>query len=199
MSVAAVIGIGLVIFGAMYALHRPDYTVLFSNLAPEDSAAVISKLKDEKTPYQLSDGGTTILVPAENVYEERVALAGAGVVKGGGVGFEIFDRTNLGMTDFQERVAKTRAIEGELSRTIGGLSPVEAARVNIAVPEQRLYTASQSPVTASVAIKTKPGMSLRPSEVTGITMLVSRAVEGLEAKKLKQTTRKKLKNKPTSK
>ncbi len=168
------------LFGSIYAFHRPDYAVLFSNLSPEDSAAVLSKLKDEKTPYQLADGGTTILVPTESVYEERVALAGAGVVKGGGVGFEIFDRTNLGMTDFQERVAKTRAIEGELGRTIAGLSPVEAARVNIATPEQRLYTASQAPVTASVAIKTKPGMSLRPSEVTGITMLVSRAVEGLD-------------------
>jgi flagellar M-ring protein FliF len=176
---ASVVGLALVLFGAMYALRRPDYAVLFSNLSPEDSAAVIAKLKDEKVPYELTDGGSTIMVPAENVYEERVALAGSGVVKGGGVGFEIFDRTNLGMTDFQERIAKTRAIEGELQRTIAGLTPVEAARVNISIPEQRLYTAAQSPTTASVAVKTRPGMSLSPSQITGITMLVARAVDGL--------------------
>jgi flagellar M-ring protein FliF len=178
-SAASVVGIALVLFGAMYGLRRPDYTVLFSNLSPEDSSAVLSKLKEEKVTYQLADGGSTIMVPAENVYEERVALAGSGVVKGGGVGFEIFDRTNLGMTDFQERVAKTRAIEGELQRTIAALTPVEAARVNIAIPEQRLYTASQAPSTASVAVKTRPGMSLSTSQITGITMLVARAVEGL--------------------
>ncbi len=83
------------------------------------------------------------------------------------------------MTDFQERVAKTRAIEGELQRTISGLNPVEAARVNIAIPDQRLYTSQQAPSTASVAVKMKPGSSLTSSEITGITMLVARAVEGL--------------------
>jgi flagellar M-ring protein FliF len=179
-SAASVVGIALVIFGAMYGLRRPDYTVLFSNLSAQDASAVIAKLKDEKVDFQLRDGGTTVLVPSENVYEERVALAGAGVVKEGGVGFEIFDRTNLGMTDFQERIAKTRAIEGELQRTIDGLTPVEAAKVNIAVPEQQLYTSQAAPSTASVAIKTKPGMSLSTSEITGITMLVARAVEGLK-------------------
>jgi flagellar M-ring protein FliF len=141
---------------------------------------VVTKLKDAKIPYRLSDAGATILVPQESVYEERVALAGDGVVKGGGTGYELFDRTNFGMTDFQEKIAKQRATEGELQRTIAGLTPVESARVHIATPEASLYTTTQEPTTASVAIKTKPGMQLGPSEVRGITQLVANSVEGLK-------------------
>ena len=88
------------------------------------------------------------------MYEQRVQLAGQGVVKsGGGTGFELFDRTNLGMTDIQEKIAKTRATEGELQRTISGLTPVQSARVHIAIPEASLYSTTQQPTTASVAIR----------------------------------------------
>ena len=159
----------------------PDYAVLFSNLQPDEANAVIQKLDAEKTPHRLADNGTTILVPHESVYEKRVALAGEGVVKaGGGTGFELFDRTNLGMTDFQEKIAKTRANEGELQRTIGGLGPVQSARVHIATPEASLYSSTQLPTTASVAIQTKIGMQLTQPEVRGITQLVAGAVEGLK-------------------
>ena len=120
----------------------------------------------------MTNGGTTISVPQESVYEERVLLAGDGVVKGGGSGYELFDKMNFGMTDFQEKIAKQRATEGELQRTIAGLTPVESARVHIASPEASLYSSVQQPTTASVAIKTKPGMSLGPTEVRGITQLV---------------------------
>jgi flagellar M-ring protein FliF len=170
---------GVAFFGYTH-FRSPDYGVLFANLAPEDANAVVTKLKDGKIPYRLQNGGATILVPQENLYEERVALAGDGVVKGGGAGFELFDRTNFGMTDFQEKIAKQRATEGELQRTIAGLTPVESARVHIASPESSLYSSTQQPTTASVAIKTKPGMQLGPSEVRGITRLVSDAVEGLK-------------------
>ena len=112
---------------------------------------------------------------------QRVQLAGAGIVKAGGsTGFELFDRTNLGMTDFQEKIAKTRATEGELQRTISGLTPVLSARVHIATPEASLYSTTQQPTTASVAIQTKPGMQLGAQEVRGITQLVAGAVEGLK-------------------
>ena len=115
------------------------------------------------------------------MYEKRVELAGQGVVKsGGGTGFELFDRTNLGMTDFQEKIAKTRATEGELQRTISGLTPVQSARVHIASPQASLYSNSQQPTTASVAIQTKSGMQLSAQEVRGITQLVAGAVEGLK-------------------
>jgi flagellar M-ring protein FliF len=170
------LAIGL--FGTM-RLRGPDYGVLFGNLSTDDASAIVQKLKDEKVPYQLSDGGATILVPKDQLYEERVTLAGSGTIKGGGSGYELFDKTSLGMTDFQEKIAKQRATEGELQRTIAGLTPVESVRVHIATPESSLYTTTQQPTTASVAIKTRPGMQVSASEVRGITQLVSGAVEGL--------------------
>lgn len=177
-AVAAVLALAL--FAAL-RLRGPDYAVLFSNIQPDEANAVIQKLDAEKIPHRLADNGSTILVPHEDVYEQRVQLAGQGVVKaGGGTGFELFDRTNLGMTDFQEKIAKTRATEGELQRTISGLTPVQSARVHIATPEASLYSTTQQPTTASVAIQTKPGMQLGAQEVRGITQLVAGAVEGLK-------------------
>lgn len=171
--------IGLGIFASM-RMRGPEYGVLFANLGADDASAVVTKLKDGKIAYQLTNGGTTILVPQESVYEERVLLAGDGVVKGGGSGYELFDKMNFGMTDFQEKIAKQRATEGELQRTIAGLTPVESARVHLASPEATLYSSTQEPTTASVAIKTKPGMQLGPTEVRGITQLVANSVEGLK-------------------
>jgi len=177
-AVAAVLALA---FFAAFRLRGPDYAVLFSNMAPDEGNAVIQKLDAEKIPHRLADNGATILVPHEDVYEQRVQLAGQGIVKaGGGTGFELFDRTNLGMTDFQEKIAKTRATEGELQRTISGLTPVLSARVHIATPEASLYSTTQQPTTASVAIQTKPGMQLGAQEVRGITQLVAGAVEGLK-------------------
>lgn len=180
---AGTIGVLFLVGVAYFSFSRfrsPDYGVLFASLPADDASAVITKLKDAKIPYRLQNNGTTILVPQENLAEERVALAGDGVVKGGGAGFELFDRTNFGMTDFQEKIAKQRATEGELQRTIAGLTPVESARVHIASPESSLYSSTQQPTTASVAIKTKPGMQVGPTEVRGITLLVADAVEGLK-------------------
>ncbi|MHB8462278.1 MAG: flagellar basal-body MS-ring/collar protein FliF, partial [Vulcanimicrobiaceae bacterium] len=171
---SAVVLLGAIFLGTLYFGHGPTYGVLFSNLSPEDANTVTLRLKDDKVPYQLSTDGKTISVPAQNVSEERVAIAGAGLLKGSGVGYELFDRTNFGMTDFQERIDKTRAIEGELERTIDGLTPVQAARVNIATPDQTLYTSTQQPTTASIAITTKPGETLSRPQVNGITLLVSR-------------------------
>jgi len=179
-AVALAMVLGLVFF-ATFRMRGPDYAVLFSNLQPDEANAVVQKLDAGKIPHRLADGGATILVPHEAVYEQRVALAGEGVVKaGGGTGFELFDRTNLGMTDFQEKIAKTRATEGELQRTISGLGPVQSARVHIAASEASLYSTTQQPTTASVAIQTKTGMQLNAQEVRGITQLVSGAVAGLK-------------------
>ncbi len=175
--VAAVVA--LAIFG-FARLRPPDYGVLFADLSPDDASAVITKLDAQKIPHRLSADGATVFIPVEDIPDERVSLAGDGTVKGGGVGYELFDRTNLGMTDTQEKIAKVRATEGELQRTISGLTPVESARVHIASPDVSLYSTTQEPTTASVAVKTKPGMTLSPQEVRGITSLVSGAVEGLK-------------------
>lgn len=181
----AVGGISIVVLAllalvGLYAFNRPAYEPLFSNLSASDAASVTQHLKDDKVPYQLSADGKTVLVPASNLSDERVAIAGANVIKGSSTGYELFDRTNFGMTEFEEKIDKTRAVEGELERTISGLDPVDAARVQIASPDQTLYSTTQNPTTASVAITTKPGMQLSPEQVQGITMLVSHAVEGLK-------------------
>lgn len=178
-SVVAALVLGIGIFAA-FRMRGPDYGVLFSGLQADEASAAIQKLDAAKIPHRLADGGATILVPMEDVYEQRVALAGAGVVKGGPTGYELFDKTNLGMTDFQEQIAKTRATEGELERTIDGLSEVASARVHVASPEPSLYTSTQDATTASIAVQTKPGMQLDADEVRGITQLVAGAVAGLK-------------------
>ncbi len=175
-----VLAVAVLALGALYAFNRPAYEPLFSNLSAGDAASVTQHLKDDKVPYQLSADGKTVLVPAQNISDERVAIAGANVIKGSSTGYELFDRTNFGMTEFEEKIDKTRAVEGELERTIAGLDPVDGARVQIAEPDQTLYSTTQNPTTASVAVTTKPGMELSPQQVQGITMLVSHAVEGLK-------------------
>ena len=131
--------------------RQPSYAVLFSNLSTDDAAAVTTRLKDDKIPYRVSSDGKTVTVPDQFVSDERVAIAGSGLLKGGGTGYELFDRTNFGMTEFQEKLDKTRATEGELQRTINGLDPVETSRVHIATPDQSLYSSAQEPTTASIA------------------------------------------------
>ena len=173
--VLALVAIGALVFG-----RGPSYSTLFSNLSTSDANAVLGHLKADKVPYHISLDGKTISVPSADVSAERIAIAGSGLIKGAGVGYEIFDRTNFGMTQFQERIDKTRAIEGELERTIDGLTPVEASRVSIVTPDHTLYSDSQEPTTASVAIKLRPGQGLDGSQVQGITMLVARSVEGLK-------------------
>ncbi len=177
---AIAVVLALVAFGALVFGRGPSYSTLFSNLSTSDANAVLGHLKADKVPYHISLDGKTISVPSADVSAERIAIAGSGLIKGAGVGYEIFDRTNFGMTQFQERIDKTRAIEGELERTIDGLTPVEASRVSIVTPDHTLYSDSQEPTTASVAIKLRPGQGLDGSQVEGITMLVARSVEGLK-------------------
>ncbi|MDQ2679765.1 MAG: flagellar M-ring protein FliF [Candidatus Eremiobacteraeota bacterium] len=176
----AIVVVGLGSLGFFFANHKPTYQVLFSNLAADDAVAVTARLKDDKVPYTLSSDGKSVYVPSQYLSDERVAIAGAGVVKGGGTGYELFDKMNFGMTEFQEKLGKTRAISGELERTIDGLTEVDTSRVHLATPDATLYSSTQQPTTASVAIKTKAGMSLTPQEVKGITLLVANAVEGLK-------------------
>jgi len=179
-GIVAAVAVAVAISGLLYAIRRTDYSTLFSNLSADDAASIIQRLKDEKVPYALADNGTTIRIPTDMVSEERITLAGAGVVHNNGTGYELFDRMNFGMTEFEEHLDKTRAIEGELQRTISGLTPVSAARVHIAQSDPSIYTDQQQPVTASIAVTTRPGMGLDPSEVRGIVQLVAGAVQGLK-------------------
>jgi len=158
---------------------QPNYQLLFANLTPEDAGAIIERLKEQKIPYQISSGGGSVLIPSDKVYETRMEMASDGLPQGGGVGFEIFDNTKLGMTEFVQNVNYQRALQGELSRTINGFAAVEAARVHIVMPSKSLFVEKEKPATASVALKMRPGMSLSKSQVQGIVHLVSSSVPGL--------------------
>lgn len=180
--VTAALGAGvlaLVFWG--YLGTDSDYGVLFSNLAQDDAAAITSKLKSKKVPYRLEAGGGTILVPRSEVYEMRLSMAGEGMPKGGGVGFELFDRQGLGTTDFVQRLNYQRALQGELARTISGMPEVLEARVHIVTPKESLFVEDQKRASAAVAVKLRQGRSLSPAQIDGIVNLVSSAVSDLHA------------------
>jgi len=164
--------------------RRPTYEVLYSNLSPQDAGVIISKLKEQKILYRLSSNGTSVLVPMENVYEIRMELASEGLPQGGGVGFEIFDQTKLGITEFVQNVNYQRALQGELARTINQLDEVEQSRVHIVIPKKSLFVEDQKEASASVVLKLRPGAKLTQSQIQGIVHLVASSVEGLKPGKI---------------
>jgi flagellar M-ring protein FliF len=159
---------------------RPSYGVLFANLAAEDAGAVTSKLRELKIDYQLAQGGKAIEVPADQVYDLRLTMATEGLPRGGSIGFELFDRTNFGATDFTQHLNYQRALQGELTRTINQLEGVVDSRVHLAIPEKPLFSENAEPVTASVVLHLQPGYQMDSRRVAGIVHLVSSAVEGLK-------------------
>ena len=181
LSLVVVLLLSIVGFGSLIFWNsKPDYQVLFSNLSPEDAGEIIGKLKEKKIPYQLAFNGTTVMVAKDQVYDTRLSLVNEGLPKGGGVGFEVFDRTSLGTTDFVQKLNYLRAMQGELGRTIKQIKEVDQVRVHIVVPKESLFVEEQKKATASVFIKTRTGMTLGPSQVDGIVHLVASAVEGLD-------------------
>lgn len=181
---ASLIGVALatvaaVIFLANWA-QQTEYSTLFAKMNETDAAAVVAKLKDLKIPYELADGGATIKVPSDKVYDVRLQLASEGLPASGPVGYELFDRTNFGLTDFVQKINYQRALEGELDRTIASLSAVQEARVHIAIPQSELFTSQQNPTTASVVLLLKPGQQLDARQVRGVVNLVAGSVTGLK-------------------
>jgi flagellar M-ring protein FliF len=175
--------IGVLAAAGIYGLanwqHEANFRPLYTALAPEDAALMVQKLKEGGTPFRLSNNGTTVLVPEEKVAELRLEMAGAGVPKSGRIGFEIFDKTNFGMTDFAEHVNYRRALEGELERSIMAVGEIEQARVHISLPQESVFIETRQPAKASVLIKIRPGASLPETAIPAITHLVASAVEGL--------------------
>lgn len=160
--------------------NQPDYKVLFSKLAQDDANRVMEMLKADKTPFKLEDGGQTILVPADKVNETRLKVAGEGQLRGAGLGFEIFDETKVGQTDFVQRINYQRALQGELARTISEFPQVEKVRVHLVLPSKSLFIEEQRKPSASVVLTLKPGAQLKPKQVQGIVNLVAMSVEGLD-------------------
>ena len=159
---------------------RLEYRSLYSGLAPEDAGEILTYLKAQKIPYRISENGTGIQVPHDKVHESRMALASQGLPQGGGVGFEVFDNTKLGMTEFVQNVNYQRALQGELSRTINRIAEVESSRVHIVMPEKSLFIDQEEPATASVVVKLRRGQWLNQEQVKGIVHLVSSSVSRLK-------------------
>ncbi len=162
--------------------QQPDMQVLFTNLNPEDAAGIVDKLKETKVPYETTGGGATVLVPSAQVHELRLQLATQGLPHGGGVGFEIFDRSSIGMSDFVQKLNYRRALQGELARTIAQMPEIERARVHLATPERRLFSNEENRARASVVVSLRNGQALAKTQVNGIVHLVSSSVEGLQVK-----------------
>ena len=175
--VAVVTLISIVAF--VVSVNQKEYRTLFSSLSTEDAGNIVAVLQEKKIPYNVSSGGDSILVPAEHISELRLDLAASGLPKGGGVGFEIFDNKNFGVTEFVQQLNYQRALQGELSRTISGLDEIQQSRVHIVIPRKSLFVEDQAKPTASVIIKRQTGRKLRASQVEGIACLVASSVEGL--------------------
>jgi flagellar M-ring protein FliF len=156
-----------------------DFRRLYTGLVADDTAAVVQKLKESSTEYRLADNGNTVLVPSGKVAEMRLELAAAGLPKTGRVGFEIFDKNNLGATEFVEHINYQRAVEGELERSVMAVAEVEQARVHVTFAKSSVFVTSREPAKASVMVKLKSGARLADRNVTALRHLVSSAVEGL--------------------
>jgi len=184
MSRAQLVSLGIsfvlvvaIIGGSALWLNTPTYTLLFADMDQETAAQMVSRLKQLKVDYKLDDGGRAIRVASSRVDELRLELTSQGLPSSGRIGFEIFDRTTFGTTEFVEQVNFRRALEGEIARTISTLSSVSSARVHIAPGKDPLFGEKQ-PATASVVLKLKDARGLSASTAAGIANLVAASVEG---------------------
>jgi flagellar M-ring protein FliF len=160
---------------------QPDWVVLFSGLDAGSAEPILEELDELGVQYKVSGSGGTVRVPADRVGELRIRIAGKGLAGESTLGYEIFDKSNLGMTEFLQQVNYRRALEGELMRTIVSLEEVRNARVHLAIPEKEVFARDRQPPKASVILDLMPGAVLRNDQVRGIVALVSASVEGLEA------------------
>jgi len=169
----------LIFFLLIYWIGRPEYSVLYDRLAPEDAGRIIERLETDKESFRLANNGQTILVPAHRVHELRLRMAGEGVLRGSGLGFELFDDLKLGQTDYIQRINFQRALQGELARTISGFTEVESARVHLVIPHRSLFIEEQTPPSAAVVLTMVQGARLDNRQVQSVVNLVASAVEGL--------------------
>ncbi len=175
-----VVSLGVIMFMMMWAGQRP-YVVLFSNLTPKDAQVIREHLDEQSIPYRLETDGTAILVPQGEETGLRLEMAAQGVPSGGtGVGYELFDRPNLGLTDFIQKLNYRRALESELARTIQTMAQVQNARVHIVLPEPTLFIEDKKEPTASVILTLQSGTDLSREQIQSITKLVAFSVEGLK-------------------
>lgn len=178
MAAVFVAVVGLVA-GSAYWINVPTYALLYSDMDAEAASTIVTRLKNGDIPYQLDAGGRAVRVPVDRVDELRLELASQGLPTSGRIGFEIFDRTQFGATEFLEHVNYRRALEGELARTIATIGQVQTARVHIAMAKESLFTSGAEPAKASVVLKLRNSAPLPAGTINGIAGLISGSVESL--------------------
>lgn len=179
--------LALALFGAISALllvwyflaFRDEYVLLYEDIRPADAAPVVAELERQHVRYRLDHGGTAILVPAQQADSLRVHFAGADIAPSGAAGFELFDTSDMGLTEFAQKIKYQRALQGELTRTILMMDGVLAARVHISTPERSLFRGDQRPAHAAVTLLTRAPEDEAPSRIEGIQRLVAAAVADL--------------------
>jgi len=179
----AIIGVAVLALGAVALgswLTRPQFAPLFTGLAPADASAVVEQLQSAGVEYELADGGGTVLVPQQDVYDQRLAAAAAGLPGEGTNGYTLLDDLGVTTSEFQQSVTYKRAIEGELARTISSLDGVTAASVQLAIPEESVFVSETIDPTASVFIETQAGATLDRRQVDAIVHLTSAAISGMK-------------------
>ena len=181
--VIAIIGVAVVALGvtglAMWA-SQPAYTPLFSGLQATDASSIVDQLRTDGVPYQLTDGGGTILVPQQKVYDERLKAASAGLPTATTGGYSLLDKMGVTSSEFQQSVTYKRAMEGELGSTISAMKGVKTASVRLAIPEDTVFVSEKKDPTASVFVETQNGVTLSADQVQAIVHLTSAAITGMQ-------------------
>ena len=165
MLVVAVVGLVVAVVALSRFAAQPSWTPLFSNLSGSDASAVVEQLKAQGAQYQLTNGGSTVLVPESQVYDLRVALAGKNLPAADSGGWSLLDQQGMTSTDFQQNVAYQRALEGELGKTLQAMTGVQTAIVHLAIPKKDVFTSAADVPTASVLLALQPGITLTQGQV----------------------------------
>ncbi|QXZ09039.1 flagellar M-ring protein FliF [Comamonas sp. Y33R10-2] len=177
-ALAALVAVGLVAAAVFY--RQPDYKMLFANVSDKDGGAIVAQLTQLNVPYKYSEGGGSILIPADRVHDVRLKLATQGLPKGSVTGFELMENSKFGITQFQERLNFQRGLEGELTRSILALNAVQSGRVHLALPNQNGFFREQQKPSASVLLSVHPGRVLDRAQIAGIVHLVASSVPEME-------------------
>ncbi|MET4782773.1 flagellar basal-body MS-ring/collar protein FliF [Glaciihabitans sp. UYNi722] len=180
----AIIGVAVLVLGVaalVMWVSKPSYTPLFSGLAGADANSIVDQLRTDGVQYQLTDGGGTILVPEESVYDERLKAAAAGLPSSNTGGYALLDKMGVTASEFQQSVTYKRALEGELANTIQAMKGVKTASVRLAIPKDTVFVATKADPTASVFIQTQNGVTLNDGQVQAIVHLTSASIDGMKA------------------
>ncbi|WP_313771172.1 flagellar basal-body MS-ring/collar protein FliF [Arthrobacter zhaoxinii] len=180
----AIIGIAVVALGIALLtswLTKPAYTPLFSGLEATDANSIVEQLKTDGVPYEVADGGGTIMVPEEHVYDQRLKAAGAGLPSESTGGYSLLDEMGVTSSEFQQSVTYKRALEGEIAKTVGAIDGVKNASVQLAIPEDTVFVSEKVDPTASVFVETQSGSTLSSDQVQAIVHLTSASVDGMQS------------------